>query len=217
MVAKGFPSIRTVIEHAGSICERIEFATLFHRSVDIISQRSKQKRTHHLMYMNRSRSSLPALLLLLTFTSPSSWTVPSSAQEPANKSTETHLVSASAKAAIQAADEEWLPAMQRGDAETIAAPYADDGVFVTKAGETIRGRSAIRDFYRTRLKSIAHITGQLVQESLVTSGSLVYEWGHASTTVELKDGTRRSGGGAYLTVWQETSPGRWQIIRNLVF
>lgn len=107
--------------------------------------------------------------------------------------------------------------MQRGDTQAMAAPYADDGVLVTTAGTAIRGPAAIADYYRNSISSIAHIKGQLIQDSVVATGGLVYEWGHAVTDVELKDGSHREGGGAYLTVWRETAPCRWQIIRNLVF
>jgi uncharacterized protein (TIGR02246 family) len=124
-------------------------------------------------------------------------------------------LSASARPFIEKANSEWLSAMQRQNADTLAAPYAEHAIFVTAAGDCIRGRTAIRDFYRARLAPIQVTDGKLVQESAVVSGSLVYEWGHASYTVVLKDGTRKTSGGAYLTVWQRSAVGAWEISRNL--
>jgi uncharacterized protein (TIGR02246 family) len=132
-------------------------------------------------------------------------------------SADVHHVSAMAASTIDAANAAWFPAMQRGDTQAMAAPYADDGVLVTTAGTAIRGRAEIADYYRNSLSSIGHITGKLIQDSVVAAGGLIYEWGHAVTAIELKDGSRRDGGGSYLTVWRETEPCRWQIIRNLVF
>src|SRR5262249_32037759 len=59
-------------------------------------------------------------------------------------------IPASARHAIAAANAEWLPAMQHQDAATIAAVYADDGVFVAPNGETVRGRAAVEQFMRDR-------------------------------------------------------------------
>src|SRR6185437_523696 len=56
-------------------------------------------------------------------------------------------VIASARNAIDAANSGWLPAMKRGDADAVAAAYADDGVLVTSKGEAIRGRAAIAARY----------------------------------------------------------------------
>ena len=48
--------------------------------------------------------------------------------------------------AILRANSEWATAMQSGDVDMIVKPYANDAVFVTTAGESIRGREAIKGF-----------------------------------------------------------------------
>ena len=45
--------------------------------------------------------------------------------------------------AIQKANGEFLAAIKTGDAATIAAPYADNGVFVLPDGTCIQGRAEI--------------------------------------------------------------------------
>lgn len=125
---------------------------------------------------------------------------------------------ASAKPYIERANEEWLPAMKRQDAKTIASPYASDGIFLTAAGETFIGRDAIEGFYRQRFAKGGHVIGgSLSHDGEYNAGSLIYEWGHAETQIELADGSHATRKGSYLTVWQRNAEGIWQIIRNLTF
>lgn len=121
---------------------------------------------------------------------------------------------------IDEANAAWLAAMQRADTATLAAPYADDGLFVTTQGEVIRGREAVRQLYATRLGSLTRIvSGDIVSDGRVqVRDDLVYEWGHASLMVLKKDGVRSTGGGPYLTVWRRSgSDHQWRIVRNIVF
>src|ERR1700683_4617734 len=80
---------------------------------------------------------------------------------------------------IQRANSEWSRAMKSGDADAIAEPYAIDAVFVTVGGDGIRGRTAIRDFYRTRLSGKAPVVLATIQRRGAVTGNrgLVFEWG----------------------------------------
>jgi uncharacterized protein (TIGR02246 family) len=126
-------------------------------------------------------------------------------------------VPADALAAIERANNDWLPAMKRQDAKAIAEVYADEGVFVLPNGDSVKGRPAIEQLMRDRFSRTGPVVGgTLKQDNLVVAGSMIYEWGHAELEV---------GGGAnlpasrviarYLTVWQRDGSGRWRIIRNL--
>lgn len=124
---------------------------------------------------------------------------------------------ASARQAIEAANTGWLPAMERGDAASVAAAYAVDGVLITSKGNAIRGRAAIAALYRTELVQLGQvIDGGLVQEGVTVSGGLVYEWGHGWLAFRQRGGTRKVSSGPYFTVWRRGSDGNWAIIRNLV-
>lgn len=130
---------------------------------------------------------------------------------------------ASARPTIAKADAEWIGAMQAGDAERLAAPYADDGVFVTPDGTAISGRAAIAAFYRKRLSaSKARIVGGgVAYDSIVAGGTqaqpLIYEWGHGGATTVGSDGKPVTREGAYLTVWKRQADGAWRIVRNMAF
>ena len=141
---------------------------------------------------------------------------PSSADSPRAQSPDPVTVIASAKNAIDAANSGWVPAMERGDADAVAAAYADDGVLVTSKGDAIRGRAAVAALYRAELAQMGRVVGGgLVQEGVTVSSGMIYEWGHG-WLASRKDGKRRVSSGPYFTVWRRGPDGSWQILRNLV-
>jgi uncharacterized protein (TIGR02246 family) len=127
------------------------------------------------------------------------------------------VVPADARAAIERANNDWLPAMKRQDARAIAEVYADDGVFVLPSGDSVKGRAAIEQLMRDRFSRTGPVVGgTLKQDDLVAAGSMIYEWGHAeiafggTANLSASHVTAR-----YLTVWRRDASGRWRIIRNL--
>jgi uncharacterized protein (TIGR02246 family) len=126
---------------------------------------------------------------------------------------------ASARPEIDKANADWVPAMQAGDIEKAAEPFADDAMFILPDGKTYAGRAAIEAFLKARLVPGTRITGGTIQQdgiSVIRDG-LIYEWGHGGMTKVDAKGETRTSGGLYLTVWHRTPGGHWQIIRNLNF
>src|SRR6185503_11160115 len=99
---------------------------------------------------------------------------------PTSVRLDTAAILASARPEIEAANAAWLPGLKRRDAESIAAAYADSGLFVSADGTTIRGRAAVARMYTARFPRLGEIRGgAVVQDGLVVAGpALVYEWGH---------------------------------------
>ena len=125
-------------------------------------------------------------------------------------------VPADARAAIAAANAAWVPAMQRQDVAAIVEPYADDGVFVTPTGESVKGRAAIGQLMRDRFaKTGRMVAGTITQDGLVRVGDLIYEWGHAEMRLAQEGGAQTSAAGRYLTGWRHEADGGWRIARNL--
>lgn len=134
---------------------------------------------------------------------------------------DTAQVLASARPEIDAANAAWLPGLQRRNAASIAAAYADSGLFVSVDGTVVRGRAAVASMYDARFQRQQKIrAGAIVQEGLAVAGpELVYEWGHGWLEMEpvVAGGPPPTSGGKYLTVWQRAGDGRWRIVRNLTF
>jgi uncharacterized protein (TIGR02246 family) len=126
-------------------------------------------------------------------------------------------VVADAMPTIRLANSEWMTAMRSGDADTIAKPYALDAVFVTPNGECIRGRSLIRDFYRSRLGKSSITSATLDRQGTVTADNgLVLEWGVGVVTARTTEGKVTTRHSTYLSVWRREEDGRWEILRNVV-
>ena len=126
-------------------------------------------------------------------------------------------IPAAVRMMIDSVNADWIPALNRKDAAAIAEPYADEGMLVTPAGETYRGRAAVEAAMResvTRLGT-ARVSGRLVQDGLVRAGNLLYEWGHAALEISRPGAQPVRSEGRYLTVWSQDASGRWRILRNL--
>jgi len=121
-----------------------------------------------------------------------------------------------ARAAIGAANADWIPSVKAHDAERIAAPYGEDGIFVSATGAVLKGRMAIAQMMRDRFAQTGTLrAGTLTQDDLTRQGTLIYEWGHADLEYQREGAPLQHVRGRYLTVWQKSAAGQWQILRNL--
>lgn len=120
------------------------------------------------------------------------------------------------KQTIAKANNDWLTAMKAQDAAGVAAPYADDAVFVLPTGDSVQGRAAIERMSRERFARTGRVVdGTIGDDGLTRTGQYVYEWGHANLRVAAGEGRTVASGGHFLTVWAADANGRWRIIRNL--
>jgi uncharacterized protein (TIGR02246 family) len=118
--------------------------------------------------------------------------------------------------AIQKANSEFLTATKMGDAATIAAPYADNAVFVLSDGTCIQGRTEIEKMYRTRFEQSGPSNStKLDSKNVILDGDVAYESGNAEITV-MKEGKPLTRTSRYLTIWQRAVNGEWKIVRNIV-
>lgn len=125
-------------------------------------------------------------------------------------------VPAEARATIARANAEWVAALKAHDAAAVAAPYAEDGIFVTATGNVVKGRQAIEAMTRDRFPQMGTIvSGTIVQDGVTRQGTSIYEWGHADLTLAHEGGSPQRSRARYLTVWQKSAAGRWEIVRNL--
>jgi uncharacterized protein (TIGR02246 family) len=125
---------------------------------------------------------------------------------------------ASARPAIDHANNDWVRALKASDAPAIAAAYAEDGIFVLPNGSALRGRAAVQQFYASQSRAAASITGGGIETrgTACSDDGLIYEWGQGTLRLRAPDGGETSRGGPYLTVWKRID-GQWRIVRNLAF
>jgi uncharacterized protein (TIGR02246 family) len=118
--------------------------------------------------------------------------------------------------AVRKANSDWEAAVKTGDAAAIAAPYADDAVFVSVDGSCMHGRVEIEKMYRTGFESRGvAASARIESKKLVVDGDVAYESGYGEVG-RMKEGKLTSSGGRYLTVWQRGADGEWRILRNIV-
>jgi uncharacterized protein (TIGR02246 family) len=140
---------------------------------------------------------------------------------PAAVRVDTTAILASARPEIEAANAAWLPGLKSHDAASVAAAYADSGLFILPDGTVIRGRVAVAAMYTARFQRQRPIrAGGIIQDGISVAGpALVFEWGHGWVEMEppTAGGPPVRSGGTYLTVWQRSADGHWRIVRNLSF
>jgi len=134
---------------------------------------------------------------------------------------DTAAILASARPEIEAANAAWLPGLRQHDAKSIAAPYADSGLFIAGDGTVTRGRDAVARMYEARFPRLRPIrAGGIVQDGLtVLAPTRVAEWGRGWLDMEPeREGSPpvRSGG-SYVTIWERQADGHWRIVRNMAF
>ena len=124
----------------------------------------------------------------------------------------------SASPDIERANSEWAIAIRSGDAATMAAPYAEDGLFIGPDGKVVQGRKAVEALYAAALKAPSRVVDARVESAgrVAADPDDVYEWGMAWVRIRAADGKLVRRGGRYLTVWHRY-PGHWMITRNIAF
>lgn len=117
---------------------------------------------------------------------------------------------------IDKANDDWNRAIVAGDADSLSAPYDDQGIFIGPDGSTVRGRDAVRAMYAKRPQTVQVLNARISSEGrTAASANDVYEWGSATMTVK-RDGRVKTATGRYLTVWHREGA-VWRITRNIAF
>ena len=125
---------------------------------------------------------------------------------------------ASASPDIDRANAEWAVAIRSGDAATLAAPYAEDGIFIGPDGNVVKGRKAVEALYAAGARAAARIVDAGIESGgrVAPDADDVYEWGEAWVRLRAADGKLTRRGGRYLTAWHRYGS-HWMITRNIAF
>jgi uncharacterized protein (TIGR02246 family) len=120
---------------------------------------------------------------------------------------------AAAEAAMKSGVAAWQDAYNAGDADKIAAMYADDGVVMAPNVPVATGRDAIRAMIakQSAEAKAAGLTLAIKQGAMGVSGDLA--WHSGSYTVNGADGAAVDGG-SYMEM-RRNSGGQWLITRDI--
>jgi ketosteroid isomerase-like protein len=127
-----------------------------------------------------------------------------------------NAIPADAQTAIDAANGEWVAALEAGNVKLACQGFADDALFISEDGKVTSGTLAFESALQKRFDAGLKITGGKVTSlgAYLVNG-LIVEWGSSLLDIADKAGVRRKGGGDYLAVWSKGKDGAWRIIRNI--
>jgi len=112
---------------------------------------------------------------------------------------------------VRKANQAWVEAERAHDLDGIMPYIAENAVFQPPAAKAVRGREAVREFYKEFLKLPFSEFDATPDEILVAdSGDLAMDIGHLRFVFETDGGQVRSQG-KYLAVWQKAG-GEWKCI-----
>ena len=118
------------------------------------------------------------------------------------------------EAAIRAVNPAWFAAHQAGDADGVAALYADDAVLSIPGAPPVRGRPAIREAFAADIAAMQAAglkNNQGAAPEFGVSGDLGWEWNTFSVT-DQSGSTVDTG--KYVTVYARRD-GKWLIVRDI--
>jgi ketosteroid isomerase-like protein len=115
-----------------------------------------------------------------------------------------------ARAAIAAVSREFSTRYERGDAAGMVALYTPDGVILPPGRPALRGPAALTQYWALApgFRVLEH---RVTADSVVVLGPVAYDWGTYRVRTQDAAGAVRDGGGKYVIVWRETSPGVWRM------
>jgi ketosteroid isomerase-like protein len=107
----------------------------------------------------------------------------------------------------------WLALEESKQIDAIVELYADDAVELPSNTPLIRGRTAIREWYKGWLLDPSnHLTFETVDVVVASSGDLAYERGTYRFTMKTPKGSSEDVG-KYVTVWTRVR-GEWKVLAD---
>ena len=111
---------------------------------------------------------------------------------------------------IRSAEGRFISAFNAGNADAVAAFYADDAVLLLPNAPISRGSAAIRNTFNAHFSAM-HPNLNFGPDRIVQSGDVAYEYGHY--TMQMGSMTDQ---GSYVTFWRRQANGDWKIVEDSV-
>jgi uncharacterized protein (TIGR02246 family) len=120
------------------------------------------------------------------------------------------------EARIRSVDSAFVAAANGGDAEAVAAVYADDGALLAPNLPPQRGRNAIKAFWGGFL-DVYTVRFEVVSDTVEGRGDLAYNQGHYRFTAvpKAKGAPGVADEGKFLEVLRKRPDGSWQYVLDM--
>lgn len=121
----------------------------------------------------------------------------------------------SARASIDAGNNEWIKGFETGDPARVAAIFADNGMMFGSNGRVFKGKEALHQ----RIKQIMDYLGTDIKVTVSTlqvwvDGDTAYETGEYKY-LYTKDGSQVTDEGTYCTMWHRQDDGKWKLVLDI--
>lgn len=115
---------------------------------------------------------------------------------------------------IEARQREWIAALDAGDAEGMAALYAEDARLMPPEAGAVEGRAAIAAFFArlVAVRASVSFTSVRVHES----PALCVAVGRYEMVMHPGDGAPLEGAGVFVEVWTRRAGEAWMIAEDIV-
>lgn len=122
---------------------------------------------------------------------------------------------AEARAAIESGNAEWSEAWRRGDADRVAALFAQDGVQLMSSGKVRKGLAQIAEGQRSLMVQMDPEPKVVATTTHVwRDGDVAYETGRYRYDFTQK-GVADSLQGRYVTMWRRQGNGTWRLVMDM--
>jgi len=137
-------------------------------------------------------------------------------EKPTMDSSAPAALSAADEARIRSADSAFVAAANAGDADGVAAVYADDGALLAPNLPPQRGRNAIKSFWGGFLDAYT-VRFEVVSDTIEGRGDLAYNHGHYRFTAvpKAKGAPGVADEGKFLEILKKQPDGSWKYVLDM--
>ncbi len=118
-----------------------------------------------------------------------------------------------ARAAIEAANTSFEEALNKGDAKSVAAAYAEDASLLPPGEQMISGRDNIEAYWKGAIGAgISKL--DLVTKEVEASGNFAAEVGELTYEMPGSGGAKTAAAGKYIVLWKKEGDS-WKLYRDM--
>ncbi|MEP6483961.1 MAG: SgcJ/EcaC family oxidoreductase [Rudaea sp.] len=120
-----------------------------------------------------------------------------------------------ARKSIEAANQNFVVALKKHDAKTIADAFEPDVIFLPPGMDALHGRDEVSKFFAAFMAaSTIDETGSITLDVSVAANT-AYETGLYTMTTRSGNAAPVADHGKYLCVWKHDADGHWRIAREI--